>query len=314
MSTPGIKYSVVIPAYNEQDAVIPLFHEIKNVLKILAQPYEIIFIDDGSTDNTFSNLNQLSPIKIIRFRRNFGQTAALDAGIKQAKGEIIITLDADGQNPPSEIPKLLEKLNEGYDVVSGWRYKRMDSNYKNFTSRGADFLRKFFIADQIHDSGCTLKAYRRACFENFDLYGEIHRFIPGVLKWQGFKIAEVKVEHRPRTAGQTKYSWKRILKGFIDMVSVWFWRKYSGRPLHLFGGLGILIGGSGFIMGTVLVILRILHKISLQNRIWPLLVVFMLLAGIQLFISGLLADIAIKNYYNSQRKVYSIKELVVKEK
>lgn len=307
---PKTKYSLVIPTYNEQDSVAPLHQEIVKTMQGLGEIYEVIFVDDGSTDQTLSRLKQLSPVKIIQFRRNYGQTAALDAGIKAAQGEIIIALDADGQNPPSEIPKLLEKMKEGYDVVSGWRHQRQDSFQKNLTSKGADWLRSFFIKDKIHDSGCTLKAYRKECFNNIDLYGEMHRFIPGVLKWEGFRIGEVKVAHRSRQTGQTKYNWKRIIKGLIDMISVWFWRKYAARPLHLFGGLGIATGGFGLMLGLFLAIARFLGKISLQNNIWPLIAVFMVLAGIQLFISGLLADIAIKNYYCDRKKIYNIKQII----
>jgi len=307
---PKIKYSLVIPAYNEEDSVIPLFQEISQVMAALEEPYEVIFVDDGSEDNTFANLCRLSPIKIIKFRINAGQTAALDAGIKQALGDIIITLDADGQNPPGEIPKLLDKIKNGYDVVSGWRYQRRDTFFKRFISGGANLIRKFLINEGIHDSGCTLKAYRRICFEDLDLYGEIHRFIPALLHWKGFKITEVKVEHRARTRGKTKYNYKRVLKGFIDMLSVWFWRKYSGRPLHLFGSLGLIIGILGFLLGLFLIIGRLFRYFYLQNRIWPLVAVFMVLAGIQFFISGLLADISVKTYYNDRRKVYSIEKIV----
>lgn len=309
---PATKYSVIVPAYNEEEAAAPLHAEIKSVMERLGQPYEIIFVDDGSTDATFERLSALSPIKIIRFRKNFGQTAALDAGFKNAVGEIFITLDGDGQNDPADIPKLLEKMNEGYDLVSGWRKNRKDDFSKRFISRSANFLRRFLVADHIKDSGCTLKTYHRECFDDLDLFGEIHRFIPAMLKWKGFTIGEVEVNHRFRTAGKTKYNWKRMVKGFADMVSVWFWRKYSGRPLHLFGGLGILFGGAGFVLGLALAILRIFKLISLQNSIWPLVSVFLVLAGIQLFISGLLADIAIKTYYNSKRSVYTIREIVEK--
>ncbi len=305
-----IKYSVVVPVYNEEDNVVPLHAEIKQVMIKLGEPYEIIFVDDGSRDKTFERLNSLSPIKIIRFRKNFGQTAALDAGFKAAKGEIFITMDGDRQNDPTDIPNLLKKIAEGLDVVSGWRYNRKDTSSKKFISRGADFLRKFFINDGIHDSGCTLKAYRRECFEDLTLFGEMHRFIPGVLRWRGFTVTEIKVNHRPRTAGDTKYNWKRILKGLIDMISVWFWRKYSTRPLHLFGGLGVVFGAIGSFMGIYMAIARFLGYISLQNTIWPLVSVFLILVGIQLFISGLLADIAIKTYYNKKRTTYSIKEII----
>ncbi|MFA6098534.1 MAG: glycosyltransferase family 2 protein [Patescibacteria group bacterium] len=308
-----IKYSIVIPAYNEQDAVGPLHQEIKNAMEKIGDPYEIIFIDDGSSDKTFERLNSLMPVKIVKFRKNFGQTAALDAGIKNSLGEVIIMLDADGQNPPSEIPKLLEKMKEGYDVVSGWRSKRKDTSAKKFVSRGANLLRKLLVNDQIHDSGCTLKAYKKECFEDIDLQGEMHRFIPAILRWHGFKVTEVPVEHRARTTGTTKYNWKRILKGFIDMMSVWFWRKYSNRPLHLFGGLGIFIGGTGFALGLFLAIGRLLGLFSLQNRIWPLVAVFLILAGMQLFVSGLLADIAVKSYYSGKRRVYYIEKVISRE-
>jgi len=173
-------------------------------------------------------------------------------------------------------------------------------------------MRKFFINDQIHDSGCTLKVYKHECLENLNLYGEMHRFITGIVRWQGFEISEVKVNHRPRTTGETKYNWKRIVKGLIDMISVWFWRKYSSRPLHLFGGLGLLISSIGFLLGLYLIVFRLLGRISLQNRIWPLVAVFMVLVGLQLFISGLLADIAVKTYYNNRRTAYNIEKIVEK--
>lgn len=303
------KYSVIIPVYNEEDAVIPLFSELKKVMDQLNNAYEIIFIDDGSEDNTLGKLKSLRPVKIVQFRKNFGQTAALDAGIKEARGEIIITLDGDGQNPPSEIPKLLNKLNEGYDLVSGWRYQRKDPLMKKFLSRGANFLRKYLVKDHIHDSGCTLKVYRQECFEGMTLYGEIHRFIPAMLAWRGFKVGEVKVEHRPRRGGKAKYGPKRIIKGFIDMWNVWFWRKYSGRPLHLFGGLGFLFITIGSILGIYLAVGRILGLFTLQNRIWPLVAIFCFLAGLQLFVTGILADIAVKTYYSGDRKVYSIRKI-----
>lgn len=305
-----LNYSVIVPIYNEEESVLDLHQRIKQVMDGTSQAYEIIFIDDGSTDKSFEIIKNLAPLKIIRFRKNFGQTAALDAGIKASRGEILITLDGDGQNPPEEIPKLLEKLKEGYDVVSGWRYPRHDPFLKKLFSKGAEYLRSFLIKDNIHDSGCTLKIYKRECFEDLDLYGEMHRFIPAILRWQGFKIEEVKVKHEERKYGHSKYNWKRIVRGFIDAWSVWFWRKYSSRPLHLFGGLGIIVGGAGFLVLTYLAIGRLLGYFTLSNRIWPIIAVFMILAGLQLFISGLLADIAVKNYYNEKRRSYNIKEII----
>lgn len=309
---PGLnpKYSVIIPVYNEQSSIAPLFYSLKKTLNQLNKPYEIIFINDGSTDQTLPNLLKLSPVKIINFRKNFGQTSALDAGIKEAKGEIIITIDGDLQNPPEEIPKLISKLNQGYDVVSGWRYPRKDPVIKIILSRGANFLRSFLVKDQIHDSGCTLKAYRSYCLKGIDLHGEMHRFVPAILRWQGYKITEVKVKHNERKLGRSKYTYGRILKGFVDMISIWFWRKYASRPLHLFGGLGLSIGGIGTIMLIYLFIVRLLGYISISNSIWPLIAIFMILVGLQLFISGILADIAVKSYYNKDNKSYNIKEII----
>lgn len=308
-----MKYSIIVPVYDEESAVTPLHREINDVMKNLGRSYEIIFIDDGSNDRTFERLSALSPIKIIRFRTNFGQTAALDAGFKNAQGEIFITLDGDGQNDPADIPKLLSKLDAGFDVVSGWRKIRQDDFSKRVISRGANLLRRFFVADNVKDSGCTLKAYRRECFADFDLYGEIHRLIPAVLAWHGFKIGEIEVNHRPRTTGKTKYNWKRVLKGLIDMISVWFWKKYASRPLHLFGGLGIMFGGSGIAMALILFVLRVFKIIALANSVWPLVSIFLILAGIQLFISGLLGDIAVKTYYNDKRTIYTIKSITEKK-
>lgn len=305
-----LKYSVIVPIYNEKESILDLHKRIYQVMQEIGQSFEIIFVDDGSSDGTSGIIKKLSPLKIIRFRKNFGQTPALDAGIKASRGEVLITLDGDGQNPPEEIPKLLEKLKKDYDVVSGWRYPRHDPFSKKIFSKGAEYLRSFLIKDNIHDSGCTLKVFKRECFEDLDLYGEMHRFIPAILRWQGFRITEVKVKHSERKFGHSKYNWKRILRGFIDAWSVWFWRKYANRPLHLFGGLGILIGGLGFVILAYLTIGRLLAYFTLSNRIWPIIAVFMILAGLQLFISGLLADIAVKTYYNEKRRSYNIKEII----
>lgn len=302
--------SVVAPVFNEEKNVSVLHGEIMAVLEKNNLKGEIIFVDDGSSDRTAEELKKLSPLKVVFFRRNFGQTAALDAGIKASKGEIIITLDGDLQNDPADIPLLLEKMDEGLDVVSGWRKNRQDPFSKRFLSRGADKLRKFLINDGIHDSGCTLKAYKKECFEGVDLYGEMHRFIPAILRIGGFRVGEVEVHHRPRISGVTKYGYKRVLKGFLDMVSVWFWRKFANRPLHLFGGLGFLFFVSGMLLLTVMAFQRFFYSMPLGNRIWPILGVFLLLMGAQFFISGLLADIAIKSYHQSKKELpYKIKEI-----
>lgn len=302
--------SVVVPLYNEEGNVKELHRRIVEALSKLGKSFEIVFIDDGSTDNTAEEAKGLSPLKLIRFRKNFGQTSAFDAGIKNSSGDIIITMDGDLQNDPEDIKLLLDEMNKGYDVVSGWRWQRRDSLMKKIFSRGANLLRKFFVKDKIHDSGCSLKAYRRECFDNVDLFGEMHRFIPAVLELQGFSVSEVKVSHRPRIHGKTKYNWKRSVKGLVDMMSIWFWRKYATRPLHLFGGGGIFFA----FIGTAILIWMAVDKIffgaSLSERVWPLVGLFLILVGIQLFVSGLLADISIRSYYKSRNNMnYSIKEI-----
>lgn len=232
--------SVVVPVYNEEGNVEKLHQEIKRMCVNAGYDYEIIFINDGSSDKTDQICRTLKPLKYIQFRRNFGQTAAMDAGIKAATKEFIATLDGDGQNDPADIPKMLEYMREHqYDVVSGWRKNRKDTFMKRFISRGANALRYLLVHDGIHDSGCSLKVYRRECFKGINLYGEQHRFIPAILEIKGFKVGEMVVNHRARTSGKTKYNWHRTIKGFVDMISVWFWNKYASRPLHVLGAFGI---------------------------------------------------------------------------
>ena len=306
-----LELSIIVPLYNEEENVKELHQKIAEAGRNIGKSFEIIFIDDGSTDKTVENCKNLTPLKLIRFRQNFGQTAAFDSGIKNSEGEIIITMDGDLQNDPSDIELLLKEMQKGYDVVSGWRWQRKDSIGKKIFSRTANLLRKILIKDKIHDSGCSLKAYKRECFEDVDLFGEMHRFIPAILELQGFKIGEVKVNHLPRVHGKTKYNWKRGLKGFVDMVSILFWRKYSNRPLHLFGGGGIIFSVIGFAILIWMAIEKIFYHQPLSEKIWPLVGLFMIMVGIQLFVSGLLADILIKNYYKSRNQMnYSIKTII----
>lgn len=305
-----MKYSIIVPVYNEAENVIPLHKEIVAAMNALGESYEIIFINDGSTDKTRDQLATLSPITIIDFRKNFGQTAALDAGFKHAQGEFIIALDGDGQNPPTEIPKLIKAMkNGGFDVVSGWRQDRHDPVSKHLLSRGANKLRKLFINDGIHDSGCTLKIYKRECFDDIDLFGEMHRFIPGVLRWHGFSIGEVAVAHRQRQYGESKYNSVRVIKGLVDMIGVWFWRKYATRPLHLFGGSGIIFTAIGIVFLAALGLARLFWDFSLSRTIWPLIAVMLILIGFQLFISGLMAEMLVKNYYKNGQRPYKIKKI-----
>ncbi len=304
----SVAYSVVVPIYNEEGNVAELHNRIKTACAALNKPFEIIFVDDGSTDNTLAACRDLSPLVLIELRKNFGQTAAFDAGLKQAQGEIIITLDGDLQNDPADIPLLLKKLDEGYDVVSGWRFDRKDSLGKHISSRIANMLRKLLFKDSIHDSGCALKAYRRECFEFLDLYGEMHRFIPALLAIQGFKIGEVKVSHHPRTRGKSKYNWRRYLKSIVDMISVWFWGNFSHRPLHLFGSAGFVLIGIGGTFILWMAIEKIFLGTELASKIWPLMGVFMVVAGLQLFTVGIITDILVKTYYRGHNRMnYSVR-------
>ena len=283
--------SVVVPVYNEEGNVEELHREIKQVCEENQYEYEIIFINDGSSDQTGKICRTLSPLKYIEFRKNFGQTAAMDAGIKAAKYEYIVTMDGDCQNDPADIPMMIEYLEENnLDVVSGWRKNRKDTFMKRFVSRGANFLRHLLVHDGIHDSGCSLKVYRRECFKGVTLYGEQHRFIPAILKIKGFTVGEVVVHHRARTAGITNYNWSRTIKGFVDMISVWFWNKYAARPMHLMGGLGILSGLIGFGCGIWSIVLFCLGYKMSDNMIPPILTVFFIIIGILMFVFGLMSE------------------------
>ncbi len=305
------KLSIVIPVFNEAGNVEKVFGEIADVCDSNGYEYEVIFVDDGSTDGTTEKLKQLSPIKIIRMRKNFGQTAAMDAGIKLAKNDYLITMDGDLQNDPRDIPNLVRYLEENrLDVVSGWRDQRKDRVSKRFASRGANLLRKILLKDGIHDSGCSLKIYRKECFEHVRLYGEMHRFVPAVLKIKGFKVGEIPVHHRPRISGETKYNWKRTVKGFVDIISVWFWNKYAVRPLHLLGGGGLFILLLGVLISIYTGVLFFQGQ-DLSDTVFPLLAVFFITSGIQLFIFGLLADIVLKIYFEKTiDEAYSIKEYI----
>lgn len=307
-----ISVSIIIPVKNEEDNIGRLFEEIKSVCVSLKWKYEIIIVNDGSTDETDRVCRELSPLKYIRMRKSFGQTSAMDAGIKAAQNDYIITMDGDGQNDPADMPRLLSYLQENdYDVVSGWRKNRKDTIMKKFVSRVANVMRHFLIHDGIHDSGCSLKIYKRECFKGITLYGEQHRFIPAILKIKGFTIGEIVVNHRPRIAGQTKYNWKRTVKGFLDMISVWFWNKYATRPLHLFGGTGLIC----FLFGIVCAVWSFtlyFQGCKMSNNIFPpLLTVFFFITGLLLLIFGLMSEILIKTYYGVHVDTpYSIKEVI----
>lgn len=306
-----ISLSVVVPVYNEEGNVAELHKEIKEVCDKSNYDYEIIFINDGSSDKTDEVCRTLRPLKYIQFRRNFGQTAAMDAGIKAATKEFIATLDGDRQNDPHDIPRMIEYLLENdLDVVSGWRKNRKDTFMKRFVSRGANLFRYILVHDGIHDSGCSLKVYRRECFKGVNLYGEQHRFIPAILQMKGFKVGEVVVNHRARTAGVTKYNWKRTVKGFVDMISVWFWNKYAARPLHMLGGFGIFFLALGGGCGIWSVVLWIEGRKMSDNIFPPLMTIFFIVIGLLLFVFGLMSEMLMKTYYGVHVDTsYSIKEI-----
>lgn len=302
--------SVVVPVFNEARNIEKLYGEIRSVCQENNYTYEIIIVDDGSTDDTFQVVSRLAPVKLIKLRKNFGQTAALDAGIKNSVYHYIIPMDGDGQNDPGDIPAMIAYLEEnGLDVVSGWRKNRQDSTTKRFVSWVALLLRRLLIHDGIHDSGCTLKVYKKECFDHITLFGEMHRFIPALLKIKGFSVGEIVVNHRPRIAGKTRYNWKRTIKGALDILSVWFWNKYAIRPLHLLGTIGFLFGFCG-LLASLICVYFLLKGQDLSNTVYPLLSAFLIITGLQLFVAGLMADILSKTYYETTRDVsYSISRI-----
>lgn len=307
--------SVILPAHNEEGAVGPLHAELLAALRALGKPFEIIWVDDGSTDRTYERLTTLSLATIIRFRRRFGQTAALDAGIKAARGEYIITMDGDGQNDPADIPRLVNALEHGpYDFVVGWRKSRKDPFMKKISSRAAAFARRVILNDGIHDSGCTLKIYKRECFDNVDLTGEMHRFIPALLATRGFTIGELVVNHRSRAHGKTKYTVSRGIKGLLDMVAVFFWRAYANRPLHLFGGAGVALMFLSTLAGVAATYQKFALGVDLSNNFLATLAVFGILTGVHLLVAGLLADMVAKTYAaHTKAQSYVVKDTVVRK-
>ena len=306
-----ISISIAVPVYNEEGNIAPLHKEIKDVCEANNYTYEIIFVDDGSTDKTEEIARGLRPLKYVKLRRNFGQTATMDAGIRLAKYDYIITMDGDRQNDPADIPNLIDHaIKHDLDIVSGWRKTRKDSAAKKIFSRCANLLRGIIVKDGIHDSGCSLKLYKKECFDEIILYGEMHRFIPALCIIKGFTVGEIVVNHRPRVAGVTKYNYKRAFKGFIDMISLWFWGKFASRPLHLFGFLGILALVLAFAAGITSIVIFALQG-RINNTAWPILTTVFLIAGLQMFTFGLLSDMMSKIYRETTKdKSYVIKEIV----
>ena len=306
-----VNISVVIPIYNEEKNIRILHREIEDVLSRLKKSYEIIFVNDGSTDKTEKILNSIKDknTKSIHFRKNFGQTAALDAGLKASKGEVIITMDGDLQNDPKDIPRFLNLMDKGYDIIAGWRHNRKDSFKIKFISKGAKILRRILLKDKLNDSGCTLRAYKRECIKDLNLYGEMHRFIHIILRAKGFKIAQLKVNHRRRIHGKTKYNATRSTKGLLDMLLLRFWMDFSTRPIHLFGGVGLASGALGFLILLYLAYIRLFENTSIANRPLLSLGILLLAIGVQFIIFGILSDVLSKIYYKDNEN-YSIKNII----
>ena len=313
-----IDLSIVVPIYNERESVWKLYKELDKTLSKMTLRYEVLLIDDGSTDGTLDELlkihNENKLYKIISFRRNFGQTSAISAGFDFSKGNIVITLDADLQNDPHDIPLLIKKLNEGYDIVSGWRVNRKDKAItRRFPSMIANKIISKLTGVYLHDYGCTLKAYRREVIKNVDLYGEMHRYIPAIASWMGVRVAEVPVRHHSRKYGKSKYGVSRTIKVVLDIITVKFLLSYSQRPIQIFGVLGLFSSTVGFIMTAYLIIMRIFFRQPLSERPLFILSIFMIFIGIQLITMGLLAEVLMRVHHEVRNKsTYVIKEMILK--
>jgi glycosyltransferase involved in cell wall biosynthesis len=285
--------SIVVPVYNEERSVELLFDEIRAALEPLGQEWEVVFVDDGSTDGSFSALTRLHSrapnVRVVRLRRNFGKAAALSAGFGQSSGDVIVTIDADGQDDPAEIPRLLAKLDEGYDLVSGWKTKRQDPWRRRVLSRIFNRVTGWISGVRLHDMNCGLKAYRAEVVRGLALYGELHRFLPVLAHERGFRITELAVNHRPREHGRSRYGLERYLRGFFDLITVTFMGRYRHRPLHLFGGLGLALGGVGFLICVYLTALWLAGN-AIGHRPLLTLGVLLVVVGMQFLSLGLIGE------------------------
>ncbi|UCC66258.1 MAG: glycosyltransferase family 2 protein [Deltaproteobacteria bacterium] len=312
----GLKaVSVVIPVFNEEQNISPLHRELKAVMEEMGGEYEVIFVDDGSGDGSGDVLRELAQgderMKVIEFRKNFGQTAAIAAGVEHARGEIIVTMDGDGQNDPRDIPRLLRRLEEGYDVASGWRKKREEPFLRRkFPSIIANKLISLLTRVKLHDYGCTLKAYRRDVLKDVRLYGEMHRFIPAYASWVGARISEMEVTDHPRRYGTSKYGLSRTVSIVLDLITILFLQHYSTKPIRLFGGAGMISLSVGAIAG-----LFVLYRRVFLGGVWisPMIFISFLFAimGVMLTLMGLIAEIIIRTYHESQGKpIYVVKSMI----
>lgn len=316
MWEPNLKVSVIIPVFNEEESLPHLYERLSKVMRGLGEPYEIIFIDDGSQDNSFNVVKSIchndSYVKAIRLRRNFGQTPALVAGFDEARGDVVITMDADLQNDPADIPRLLEKLDEGYDIVSGWRRDRKDPTLsKALPSKLSNKLASKLTGVVLHDFGCTLKAYRREVLEGIHLYGELHRYIPAVASSIGVRVAEIEVEHHAREHGTSKYGVTRLVRGMMDLITLKLLLTYMNRPMQMFGGLGLTSMFAAGLSGTATLAMKAFLGVNMTGNPLLYMTILLMLASIQFISLGFLGEISSRTYHETQRKpIYVVREIV----
>jgi glycosyltransferase involved in cell wall biosynthesis len=307
--------SVVVPVHDEERSVALLYDELRSAIEPLHEPWEVIFVDDGSTDGTFSALTRLhnseQNVRVVRLRRNFGKATALVAGFDQARGETVVTIDGDLQDDPAEIPQLLAKLDEGFDLVTGWKTHRRDPISRRLLSRIFNRVTSAFSGVRLHDMNCGLKAYRKEVVHGLRLYGELHRFIPVLAHHRGFRIAELPVNHRPREHGRSRYGVERYLRGFLDLLTVSFIGRYGHRPLHLFGGLGLLLGAIGSAILIYLTVVKALGH-AIGQRPLLLLGVLLVVIGMQFFSLGLISEM-ITSHHEERVQERDRAELLIDE-
>jgi glycosyltransferase involved in cell wall biosynthesis len=314
--TTKVDVSVIVPLYNEEENIDVLYQRLNQSLFAIGLSFEVIFVDDGSTDSSFQKLSKIaeadSRAKVIRFVRNFGQTAALAAGIDHAEGDVIIPMDADLQNDPADIERLLSKLNEGYDVVSGWRKNRQDELFSRLIpSWLANMLISAIGGVKLHDYGCSLKAYRREVIKDVRLYGEMHRFVPIYANWMGGKVAEIPVTHHARKYGKSKYGISRTVRVVLDLITVKFLSSYFTKPIYLFGTAGIASLVISFLAFGYMIVLKYGYDTSFVETPLPVLVAMFFMVGIQLILMGLLAELLMRTYHESQgKRIYKIKTAI----
>jgi glycosyltransferase involved in cell wall biosynthesis len=312
--TPEI--SVFLPVYNEEPNILPLHAKLDEALTRLGRTAEIIYVDDGSTDGSLRVLREVAEcdrrVRVVALKRNYGQTAAMAAGIDAAHGEVLIPMDADLQNDPADIIRLLDKLDEGYDVVSGWRKNRQDKLItRKIPSMIANRLISWIGGVPLHDYGCSLKAYRREALQDVRLYGEMHRFIPIYASWVGARVSEIPVEHHPRTMGKSKYGLSRTLKVVFDLMTIKFMASYQTKPIYVFGSFGMLAFFVSVVAGLYAVFLKLIHKADFVQTPLPILAVVMFAVGIQFLLMGLLAEMLVRTYHESQEKsIYAVREKI----